>query len=103
MGNQTETSFIKGTYTTAMPAAIIIFPSTIIQKLPPNDVIRDPIEATTRNAVDTTLGPKRSVSRPHGICIAVYVQKYTLLRMPMVPPTSSTMSDPTTLTDIRWK
>ena len=84
----------------AIPAAIMTLPITMISKVSPNDVNREPIMAIDRNTVQDILGPNLSANRPLGICIAVYVQKYTLLRTPMVPPTSSTMSEPTTPTVI---
>ena len=58
------------------------------------------LAARLKKINDTFLGPNLSDSIPQGICIAAYVQKYTELRYPILPPTSSTISRPTTATDI---
>lgn len=86
-----------------MPAAIMALPATMSAKESPANVSNEPADATSRNTVHVSLGPRRSARTPQGICMTVYVQKYTLLRIPTDPPTSSTMSTPTMLTDIRWK
>ena len=65
--------------------------------------MREPMDAIKRNVADAALGPTLSARSPLGICISVYVQKYAVLRIPTDPPTSSTMSVPTMLTDMRWK
>ena len=102
-GNHTDIIFMRGMYTTAIPAAIMIFPMTIISKLCPMKVRKEPMEATARKAAQDLLGPMRSARSPLGICMAVYVQKYTELRIPTDPPTSATMSVPTMLRESLWK
>ena len=69
MSNHTEIIFIRGMYTTAIPAAMRTLPTARARKLSPNIVMNEPAVAIARNMDDAFRGPRRSDRIPLGICM----------------------------------